>query len=268
MTTHIYYRHTPIGRSSGKSRPSWFTHERCFLNLLNTIEADLLNGQAVIHFVFDGTENDMSNDFAAPHIAQHRLRNADHPHAIRVHRITGGDQRKAWRTVVALAREHCDNSIQPGDLIYFLENDYVHLPGWLNEVRGLSEQGVPWDYLTLYDHLDKYPNLCTHRVAKRYAGLRSSIYATSSRHWRTTPSTCATYLLSRETFLKDHALLRLGIYDHKLFRILGLVRRRRLLSPMPALATHSMDQFLSPVVDWAGPIGATEDTSHHPGTVD
>jgi hypothetical protein len=251
MAIHIYYRHTPIQRSSGKNRPEWFSHERCFLNLLETIRTSLLDGKAHFHLVFDGYENDLRQDFAIGHLEHLVKENPTAAQAIHRHIISGGDQRKAWRAVVTLAKTHCgDNTVQPNDLIYFLENDYVHRAGWIDEVNQLTLQGIQWDYLTLYDHPDKYPNFCKHDDTQHYRSLRSQIFVTPKRHWRSTPSTCATYMLSRETFLRDQPLLRLGIFDFRLFGFLTKILRRKLLSPLPALSTHSMSYFLSPNVDW------------------
>lgn len=251
MTIHIYYRHTPIQRSSGKFRPDWFSHEKCFLNLLKTIHPGLQNGKVHLHLVFDGSESELREDFAIGYLDRLSLENSAAGRSIHCHMISGGDQRKAWRAVVALAKAHCeDKTIQPHDLIYFLENDYVHREGWVDEVNQLVSHGICWDYLTLYDHPDKYPNFCEHGDSRYYGSLRSQIFVTPKRHWRTTPGTCATYMLSREAFLHDEWLLRLGIYDFRLFQILTKALRRRLLSPLPALSTHCMSDFLSPNVDW------------------
>jgi hypothetical protein len=260
MAIHIYYRHTPVQRSSGKFRPEWFSHEKCFLNLLETIRPSLLYGNAHLHLVFDGSENDLRQDFAIGHLERFAQESPAAGRAIHRHMIIGGDQRKAWRAVVALAKTHCDdNAVQPGDLIYFLENDYVHLQGWIDEVNQLSMHGIRWDYLTLYDHPDKYPDFCKHGDTQHYRNLRSQLFATPKRHWRTTPSTCASYMLSREAFLRDHPLLRLGIFDFRLFGVLTKVLRRRLISPLPALSTHSMSEFLSPNVDWEKELAANSD---------
>lgn len=250
MKIHIYYRHVPSGRSAGKLRPAWFSHERCLANLIETMEAGLAAGHVVLTVVFDGSAEAHAADFSSTHLE--RLQGRFGPAAARVRFVQGGDQRKAWRACVGLVRDDCDGIIQPGDLVYLLENDYLHLPGWLDEVRTLSDAGVAWEYLTLYDHPDKYPNACAHPDAQRHRGLQSRVFATRQRHWRTAPSTCATYMLSRETFLKDFPLLRLGIYDLRLFKLLTRLRRRVLVSPMPALATHCMSDLLAPVVDWAG----------------
>ena len=255
MSLHIYYRHTPVARSSGKSRPDWFSHERCFVNLLDTIVDCLADGEVRLNVVFDGSEADMEADFAAGHVARRVTQRPALAQSILQRRIQGGNQRTAWRACVALVKADTAERIAPGDLVYLLENDYLHMPGWVDEVADLKSQGVDWDYLTLYDHPDKYPNRCAHLDAARYRALPARLFATGRRHWRTTPSTCATYMLSRETFLRDHALLRLGLYDLRLFRLLTNLKRRTLISPLPAMSTHCMAELLSPTIDWEGVSG-------------
>lgn len=246
---HIYFRHTPTNRSTGKLRPSWFTHETCFLNLLEGVREQIIQGNIRLNIVFDGSPTELENDFTTKHLEVERKH---FPRSsVSVYRIDGGDQRKAWRACVSQVRSDATSIIRNEDIIYFLENDYLHMPGWADEVNDLSKEGISWDYLTLYDHPDKYPNFCEHHDSSRYVRLRSKLYATSHRHWRTIPNTCATYMVRRHTFLRDQRILSLGIYDFRLFRILTKLKRRMLISPIPALATHSMTGLLSPTIDWA-----------------
>ena len=250
MTLHIYYRHTPVTRSSGKSRPPWFSHANCLVNLLDTITDHLADGSVRLNVLFDGTEADMRADFAIGHIAQRIAAQPGAAAGITERRIEGGTQRTAWRACVGIVKEDAKTRLASGDLVYLLENDYLHMPGWVDEVFALRSQGIEWDYLTLYDHPDKYPNQCDHVDAARYRALPARLFASSRRHWRTTPSTCASYMLSRETFLQDHAVLRLGLYDLRLFRLLTSLKRRTLISPLPAMSTHCMAGLLAPIVDW------------------
>lgn len=250
MRLHIYYRHTSVSRSSGKLRPPWFSHEFALLNLLATVEQHLVAGRVRLNVLFDGSEAEQQTDFAKDVIEQLTQRRAEAASSISVRRFIGGTQRKAWRACVLNVKADMQAGVSPQDIVYLLENDYLHLPGWVDEVLALAEQGVPWDYLTLYDHPDKYPNHCRHEDSRRYHSLSAQLYATSQRHWRTTPSTCATYMLTGETFVRDFSYLRLGLYDLRLFRLLRHFRRRRLLSPLPSLATHCMEGLLAPGVDW------------------
>ncbi len=250
MTLHIYYRHTSVARSSGKARPPWFSHANCLVNLLDTISDHLRDGSVRLNVLFDGNEAEMQADFAMGQVAQHIAAQPSAANAITERRIQGGTQRTAWRACIGIVKDDAETRVASGDLVYLLENDYLHMPGWVDEVLALRSQGIEWDYLTLYDHPDKYPNQCDHVDAARYHALPARLFASSRRHWRTTPSTCASYVLSRETFLRDHSVLRLGLYDLRLFRLLTTFKRRTLISPLPGMSTHCMAGLLSPIVDW------------------
>jgi hypothetical protein len=53
MKIHIFYRHFNIQGNDFKNRPNWFDFERCFVNLLSTIE----NKNIDLHVIMDGEIN-------------------------------------------------------------------------------------------------------------------------------------------------------------------------------------------------------------------
>jgi hypothetical protein len=151
----------------------------------------------------------------------------------------GSDKNSALITLHHIFR----SNIPPGDMIYMLENDYMHVPGWVSKVMELCDSSVEFDYVSLYDHKDKY-------FLEMYAGLRSRIAISHSHHWRTAPSTCGSYLVKSSTFKSDFDILSQGLPDYQFFNILVEQRRRVLLTPIPGLSTHSMDGYLSPAISW------------------
>lgn len=251
MTLHIYYRHAPPRVLAHKLRPSWFSYRRCFDNLVDTLGSAIADGRVTLNFVFDGSDEDFRSDEtceAVTRLVQGRGVIAD---SVRIRFISGGDQRRAWKQALSLVLDDVSQAhVVVNDHVYLLENDYVHVTGWLSKFEELVASNIRWDYLTLYDHLDKYPELTTAADATRYKKLKSRVFCTGSQHWRTTPSTCATYLLPVKVLLEDRRLLELGIADFRLFSILRKARRRTILSPVPSLATHSMIEFLAPTVNW------------------
>jgi len=131
------------------------------------------------------------------------------------------------------------------DIIYFVENDYIHLPN-VDEylIDGFSTGA---NYVTLYDHLDKYTDL--------YNGLRSEIFAGKKCYWRTTPSTCMTFAAKVKTLKQDFNLIKFFCdtsgppADHQMF--LGLGKNNRVLvSPMPGRCTHGESCCISPYIEW------------------
>lgn len=134
--------------------------------------------------------------------------------------------------------------LHPDTLIYFLEDDYLHRPGWIDILFEGFSTGA--DYVTLYDHNDKYT---------AYPDLRSKIYATASCHWRTTPSTTNTYAMRFRT-LKEHlaihkkfSLGRKITADHDKFCYLAK-KGAMLVSSIPGWSTHAEPKYASPTIDW------------------
>jgi hypothetical protein len=136
--------------------------------------------------------------------------------------------------------------LHPDAVIYIVEDDYLHRPGWLEVL--LEAFALPIDYATLYDHRDKYTDPVYHK-------LSSTIFATSSCHWRTTPSTTNTFATRFSTLMEDlkiHRRYSQGVKitkDHQKF--CHLQRRGRVLvSSIPGWSTHDEPEFASPCVKW------------------
>jgi hypothetical protein len=54
MKIYILYRHYDVeGKGSVYNRPQWFDYEKCFVNLLNTIESKNVS----LHVIMDGDIN-------------------------------------------------------------------------------------------------------------------------------------------------------------------------------------------------------------------
>ncbi|MFN7835478.1 MAG: hypothetical protein ACK5NY_06795 [Burkholderiaceae bacterium] len=237
-TIHLYYRHVHIkadafSRDPNKARPAWFSHERCFRNLLQTIRLDPRGAQVKITIVYDGSTDDFMSDFVAGYYANQE-------YGIQLQFIQGGSDKNSFLITLAMAR----GAAVPGtDIIYLLENDYMHAPGWVSKVLELYDTGLSFDIVSLYDHADKY-------MAAMYPTLTAQIVHTRTHHWRTAPSTCASFMLEKSKFDRDYDVLAAGLTDYYFFSRLVGERGRILLTPLPGLATHSMEGYLSPAVEW------------------
>jgi len=128
-------------------------------------------------------------------------------------------------------------------LIYFLENDYLHVDGWLGKVEELFTTYNGLDYVSLYDHKDKY-------FLPMYDNLVSKIFITDSHHWRSTPSTCGSFTITKERFDEDYDILSTVRGDHNKFLWLNKNRGRSVVSPIPGLSTHCMEGLMSPTLEW------------------
>jgi glycosyltransferase involved in cell wall biosynthesis len=136
-------------------------------------------------------------------------------------------------------------NLHPDTILYFVEDDYLHRPGWLNALQ--EGFRVPDShYVTLYDHKDKYVH---------YPYLSSQLFITPSCHWRTIPSTTHTFAVRMQTLIEDfpiHKSYSTGrsiSEDHRKFCHLQR-KGRRLISPIPGFSTHSEPEFASPCIDW------------------
>ena len=175
------------------------------------------------------------------------------------------------------------NRYAPEDKLYLLEDDYLHLPG---SRTALLEGLEIADYVTLYDHPDMY-----HPDGKGMNPFvhddmpKCSIFVTASTHWRTTVSTTMTFAAKCQTLLEDrdvwnavfsgnvpndfYAFVYLTVQDdlnearrfaqtdrREAARLLvenylSERRKRRLISPLPSLSTHTEVNFLAPLIDWS-----------------
>ena len=113
----------------------------------------------------------------------------------------------------------------------------------------MHPQQLKVDYVTLYDHPDKY-------FLPQYVGLQSQIGHTKSIHWRTIPSTVNTVACLFKTFREDFAILHKYCcideylpYDHDKFVEIGK-SGRTLVSCLPGYSTHTQSDVMAPCVDW------------------
>lgn len=226
---YIFQRHCNVSTNSvGKERPDWFSRENCFINLLNTIK-----GREDVHLtvMFDGepSSDHFINNYPEVHLQKEK----------------GGTDGHSFLNVVNYVSKL---KLREDDIVYFLEDDYMHQPGWVDVmVEGFYYIRV--DYITLYDHKDKY-------FLEGYDSLQSKVIATKNVHWRTIPSTTNTYACRFSTFIshidihRQYCDLEKGYTrDHDKFIRLWQ-EGSNLISSIPGYSTHVETPYLSPVVDW------------------
>ena len=142
----------------------------------------------------------------------------------------------------------------PNEVVYFLENDYLHKP----EADKILEDGViemGFDSVTAYDHPDKYLNpieggnpFCSGRAED------TRVYLGEYCHWKLTNSTTMTFAAKAKTLKEDEDVLRKWTkdthpFDFQMFMELKQ-RGRRLASSIPGFATHGETDWLSPLTNW------------------
>ena len=151
-----------------------------------------------------------------------------------------------------IAYEYSLSHFFDDDCVYFLENDYLHKNGSL----GVLKEGLlckESDYVTLYDHPDKYGYVSDNKCIVS-GGESTRLLLTSSSHWKITNSTTMTFAAFVGTLRKDKDLFWKWTktkhpFDFQIF--MALARRRRvLISPVPGYSTHGEIKYLSPLADW------------------
>ncbi len=212
--------------SCHKKRPSHFSHERCYRNLLETFEAH----KAHLTFFFDAAKGPLAEYFLSSETTYPIIQ------------IQEGSEAGSFLRLLDYVS---GLDLDPEAILYFVEDDYLHRPGWIDILlEAFQIPGV--DYATLYDHRDKY---------FLYPKLTSRIFVSASCHWRTTPSTTNTFAVRFKTLLRDlpiHRKFSRGrdiSADHDKF--VRLQKRGALLiSPMPGWSTHAEPDFASPCIPW------------------
>ncbi len=223
MKINIYYRHAE-GCKEGFFRPEGFTFERCLKSLIKSISGV---ENLSLTLAFDGNiEKDFIKNYKD---------NFNH--------IINTNYRNSLKSFLHLLDYIENQDMAEDEVIYYIENDYLHLESWPEKVRNLFGTFNGIDYVSLYDHADKYYD-------SRYASLVSQVVTTKDSHWRTTPSTCGTYMMQRKTWNKDIDIWKAATGDHETFIKLNQERQRCVFTPLPGLNTHCMKGLESPIIDW------------------
>jgi len=118
------------------------------------------------------------------------------------------------------------------EVVFFVEDDYLHREG-LNLMQIIKEGLEKSDYVTLYDHPDKYQS-------EYEFGEISQVCKTKSTHWRQTTSTCMTFASTAKQLKEDAKVWEKYTrdthpQDHKIFTTLA----KKLLVSIPGLAFHT-----------------------------
>ena len=246
---HIIYRHVGGPVNNQGDRPSWFSHENCFINFIDSVSGEFQGIDLMIHLLFDGNEESFNGNFMGQWFKDFKNSSDQNKKQLNLNLVKFNGGSMVASTHFAYDYAIHNNQINDRDYIYILENDYLHKPDWVCALNELIQSGIHFDYISLYDHPDKYPNSKAFHAMHR--GIWSEIYVTKNKHWRTAPSTCGSFIAQRKTLKEDFENLKSGQMDHLLFDQLVGKEKRILLTPMPSLSTHCMVNYLAPTIDWS-----------------
>lgn len=223
----VFVRHCLLSKASlHKRRFPQFSREACHHNLLSTSDLNKVN----FTFFLDVGQGSKQDHFLK-----------EMPNVVE---IRAGSESSSFLQLLDYVEKR---QLAPETLIYFLEDDYLHKPGWVDLLLEAFRLQVA-DYVTLYDHCDKY-------FFPQYKGLKSEIFMTPSAHWRTIPSTTNTFACRYQTLMRDLSLHRQFSKDRKITadhaKFIALQKRGAvLISSLPGWSTHVEPEFASPCFDW------------------
>ena len=230
---HCYY--SKLQELPDRTRPSWFNKIKVFENFKNTLNPDLIN----YTIVYDEFYGSIDKTFLA------KEKN--------VEIIKCGNECDSFLSALEIIQSR---NFEDEQIIYLLEDDYLHRPGWCDIM--LEGFTINSHYLTLYD-FDFF-------IAKGYL---CEIFVTPSSHWRAVPATTQTFACKYKTLIEDIEIQKeysiYGIremdeysYSRDYNKFWELQKQERyLISPMPGWSTHCDENHISPIIDWKKVVNET-----------
>ena len=230
---HCYY--SKIQELPDRIRPSWFNKIKVFENFKNTLNPDLIN----YTIVYDEFYGSIDKTFLA------KEKN--------VEIIKCGNECDSFLKTLEIIQS---KNLSDDTIVYLLEDDYLHRPGWCEVM--LEGFEINSHYLTLYD-FDFF-------IAK---GWLCEIFTTPSSHWRAVPATTNTFACKYKTLIEDIEIQKeysiYGIremdeysYSRDYNKFWELQKQERyLISPMPGWSTHCDENHISPIIDWKKVVNET-----------
>jgi hypothetical protein len=223
---HCYY--SKLQELPDRTRPQWFNKIKVFENFKNTLNPNIVN----YTIVYDEFYGSIDKTF---------LFKEKNVEIIKC----GSESNSFLQTLDIVQSKNFDDD----QIIYFLEDDYLHCPDWSDVM--IEGFGIGSHYVTLYD-FDFF-------IGKGYL---CEIFATLNSHWRAVPATTNTFACKYKTLLEDLEI-------HQKYSINGVKeedgfhyskdydkfwelqkKHKYIVSPMPGWSTHCDKNHISPVINW------------------
>jgi len=140
------------------------------------------------------------------------------------------------------------------EIIYFIENDYLHKPQSKKILEEGFNLGAP--FVSLYDHPDKYLDPSQGGNPYCEGGAEDTrVYLSDNCHWKMTNSTTMTFAAKVSTLKRTEPILRkhtLGSHPNDFKMFLELRQNNELLiTPLPGYSTHGETAYLTPLTNWS-----------------
>ena len=225
----IIYRISDAGYN--KIKPDYITNETCLANA--TEEFD----DSIWSVIADNVSSD-TNDMIQKYVARNCILYTEK-----------GNGAATFNLALDEALT-CDDD----EIVYFLENDYLHKPGSQKIIKEAFELGA--SFVSLYDHPDKY--IGPDKGGNPYCegGAEDTrVYLTDSCHWKITNSTTMTFAAKVSTLKRTEEILRKHTsttHPNDFSMFLELREKNELLvTSIPGYSTHGETAWLSPLTNWS-----------------
>ncbi|MBI2143986.1 hypothetical protein HYU17_02440 [Candidatus Woesearchaeota archaeon] len=241
-----------------KKRPAYFSKLACLKSFLNA--ANRLSGSGCKKAFY------FPNDSPIPEDRLSLMEKYG-----KIIDIGGRGNVESCRFIYELAKK------QDTEFVYFSEDDYIYCENAFESMLDGLNSVKSADYITLYDHPDRYANIRTEGMKK------AKVYTGSYNHWRTVSSATMTWGGRAKAFRKDwwkfrlfslgvekkdgpalkllNAALSLGYlypnWEQNAWHFIQGIKpfylafpKRKLIGSIPSLATHCHSEFMAPLVNW------------------
>ena len=217
-----------------KEKPNYVTNENCLRNAIMAFPLDTHYWHVLADSISDNTRIMIEKYIPKENIEHISIKN--------------GPGYPFMYILDKMLKTSSDN-----DIIYFIENDYLHK---VNSDAVLREGiGLGADYVTLYDHPDKY-------IDAQYGGNPfiedggevTKVFLSKTCHWKLTNSTTGTFAATVKTLKRDYNTIKKYANnpywnDFHMFTELK-EQGQTLVSPIPGYSTHGETLWLTPLTNW------------------
>ena len=225
---NIFYRLSDGGNP--KEKPSYIRKEYCLSNFVFNFRDD--NITVIADNVSESTRK---------MIQQHEV-NIEHT-----------DYKSGGKAFIHALEMAC--KLEDEKIVYFVEDDFLHKP----DSRKIILEGLRLgaDYISLYDHPDKYldPSKGGNPQVE-YGGEVTRLMLSESCHWKLSNSTVLTFATKAKTIKRDFQVWKKAVLDSphlgSYFAFTELRNQgRSLITSVPGYSTHGETKWLTPLTDWS-----------------
>ena len=222
----IIYRISDAGYN--KVKPDYITNEACLANATEVLEG------AIFHVIADNTSPE-TNSMIQKYIMKDG-----------VEYVSKGHGAGTFNLALDKALTYDDD-----DIVYFVENDYIHLPNSTKIIEEGIKLGAP--YVTLYLHPDKFipPNQGGNPEVDETGGYLTRIYRGETELFGMFNSTTMTFATTVRNLKEDEEILRKwtsGTHPDDFQMFLELREKgKALMCPLNTYSTHGETRWLAPL---------------------